>query len=46
VDAAGAAHFARLRADARVVELTPVLVYRFTREELVRARREELRASA
>lgn len=42
VTAAGEAYFDRLRADARIPDFIPVLVYRFTREELVRAGSEEL----
>jgi hypothetical protein len=42
VTAVGEAHFDRLRADARIPDFIPVLVYRFTREELIRAEHEDL----
>ena len=34
--------FEKLRAQARIPDFIPVLVYRYTREGLVHARREEL----
>jgi hypothetical protein len=39
-------HYERLRRDATVNDFIPLLVYRFTREELVRSRRDELHDAA
>jgi hypothetical protein len=42
----GGRHLERLRRDATVTEFIPLLVYRFTKEELVDGTREELPDSA
>lgn len=34
IDDIGQAYFERLRADARIEDFLPILVYRFTRDEL------------
>lgn len=39
-------HYERLIRDATVHDFIPLLVYRFTREELVHSRREELHDAA
>ncbi len=46
VSAIGRAHFDHLCADARITDFIPVLVYRYSREDLVRAGREELESAA
>ncbi len=45
VTAIGRAHFHQLSADARIPDFIPVLVYRFTREEL-RCSRDDLSRAA
>ena len=42
----GEAKFERLRANARITEFIPVLVYRYTREELRSIKRDELHSAA
>lgn len=42
----GSRYFEQLRRDATVTEFIPLLVYRFTKEELVHGTREELHDSA
>jgi hypothetical protein len=42
VSAIGEACYETLRARARIPDFIPVLVYRYTREELIQAEREEL----
>ena len=39
-------HYERLRGPASITEFIPLLVYRFTKEELVTSRREELHHAA
>ncbi len=46
VTAVGEACFDQLVADARINDFIPVLVYRYTREQLVNARHEELHRAA
>jgi hypothetical protein len=46
VTAIGHAQFEQLRTGAKIPDFIPVLVYRFTREELVRIDREELHRAA
>jgi hypothetical protein len=46
VTAVGEACFEALRADARIPDFIPVLVYRHAREELIRAGRGELHHAA
>jgi hypothetical protein len=46
VTAVGTSHFERLEREATVNEFIPLLVYRFTREELVAARHADLRVWA
>jgi len=46
VTAVGEASFEALRADARIPDFIPVLVYRYTREELLRSRRDDLSRAA
>jgi hypothetical protein len=44
--AVGTSHFERLQRDAAINDFIPLLVYRFTREELVAAGRADLHVSA
>jgi hypothetical protein len=44
--AVGASHFERLQRDAAINDFIPLLVYRFTREELVAAGRGDLHVAA
>ncbi len=46
VTTTGTALFDQLRAEARINDFIPVLVYRYTREELIRSRRDELHRAA
>jgi hypothetical protein len=46
VTAVGAAYFDGLRAEARIPDFIPVLVYRYTREELLRVTRDDLHHAA
>lgn len=46
VVAVGTGHFERLQRDAAVNDFIPLLVYRFTREELVAGRHEDLHVAA
>jgi hypothetical protein len=44
--AVGSSHFERLQRDAAINDFIPLLVYRFTREELVAAGRGDLHVAA
>jgi hypothetical protein len=46
VTSVGRGYFEQLRAEARITDFIPVLVYRFTREELRRCKRDELSEAA
>lgn len=46
VVAVGTSHFERLQRDAAVNDFIPLLVYRFTREELVAGRHGDLHVAA
>ena len=46
VTALGQAHFERLRAEAHINDFLPVLVHRFTREELLRITTADLHRAA
>ena len=46
VSAIGEARYAALRARARIPDFIPVLVYRYTREELIQVEREDLHRAA
>jgi len=46
VTAVGEACFEELCTNARIADFIPVLVYRYTREELTRAEREDLHRAA
>ena len=46
ITAVGEAYFEGLRADARIPDFIAVLVYRYTREELLRVERDELHGAA
>jgi hypothetical protein len=46
VTSVGRGYFDQLRAEARIDDFIPVLVYRFTREELRRCGRDELSHAA
>lgn len=46
VTALGQAQFEQLRANAKIPDFIPVLVYRFAREELIRIGREDLHRAA
>ena len=46
IKAVGRHHYERLLADATITDYIPLLVYRFTREDLLGAKPEQMQAAA